>query len=251
MPNRIIDHYTFRAVSNTQTRLSLNPREKVALNILNKIFPDTSKKYKFADLGCGEGVFANSIAKRFENSEIYGCDYCLELLKKAQKLSKKIQTVECNLEEGIPFESNKFDFIYLSEILEHMYNPDFLLEEIHRVLKETGYLLLSTPNLCAWYNRILLLFGIQPLFIETSVKWAFVGAGPLRRFKKETYPIGHVRVFNFQALKDLLTVNGFKIVLKKGGVFEVFPKFVLIFDSFFTRFPNLASEFIILEKKEK
>jgi len=248
MINRTIDHYTFRSLG-TKKRSLLYSRERVALNILGKIFPDISKKCCL-DIGCGDGVFANLMAKRFENSEVYGCDYSLEPLKKVQEQEKEIHVLQCNLEEGIPFKSNKFDLVYAAEILEHLYNPDFLLEEIHRVLNETGYLLLSTPNLCAWYNRILFLFGIQPLFVEASVKWAFVGAGPLKRFKKEVYPVGHVRIFNFQALKDLLTVNGFEIVLKKGNIFDRIPKKFSIFDLIFTYYPNLSSEFTILAKKK-
>lgn len=224
-------------------------REKAALSLLAEFFPDVDKEHSILDIGCGDGVFSNSMASRFKNSGIYGCDYSYGYLKKAKEQEDRIHAVQCNVEDGIPFESHTFDLVCMFEVLEHLYNPDLLLEEVHRVLKESGYLLLSTPNLCAWYNRVLFLLGIQPLFVETSVKWASVGAGPLRRFKKETYPVGHVRTFNFQALKDLLIVNGFKIVLKKGSVFERFPGPLLLFDQIFTYFPNLSSGFIVLAKK--
>ena len=53
-------------------------------------------------------------------------------------------------------------------MIEHLYNPDHMLEECRRVLKPGGLLIISTPNLQAWYNRILFLFGVQPIFYEVS-----------------------------------------------------------------------------------
>jgi SAM-dependent methyltransferase len=44
-----------------------------------------------------------------------------------------------------PFESNTFDLIYCSSLIEHVANPDNLLSESWRVLKPGGNLYLSFP----------------------------------------------------------------------------------------------------------
>lgn len=49
--------------------------------------------------------------------------------------------------ENMPFENNSFDSAFASEVLEHVFNPDTLLEETNRVLKKGGLFLLSTPFL--------------------------------------------------------------------------------------------------------
>ena len=38
-----------------------------------------------------------------------------------------------------------------------------------------GHLIITTPNLQAWYNRILFALGIQPIFYETSTRSTHIG----------------------------------------------------------------------------
>lgn len=45
----------------------------------------------------------------------------------------------------IPFEANTFDSAITSQVLEHVFEPDAFLKEIHRVLKPNGHLLLTVP----------------------------------------------------------------------------------------------------------
>lgn len=46
----------------------------------------------------------------------------------------------------IPFDSNHFDVVILSEVLEHVIDQERCIREIYRVLKPNGYLMLTTPN---------------------------------------------------------------------------------------------------------
>ncbi len=45
----------------------------------------------------------------------------------------------------IPFDDNTFDSAITSQVLEHVFEPDAFLKEIHRVLKPDGHLLLTVP----------------------------------------------------------------------------------------------------------
>lgn len=226
-----------------QRQKSLYQRERIALKIINTL----KEKTNILDIGCGDGTFLANIKANNPQVKLYGVDFSKFQLEKA----KTIATVkQANLEKGIPFKENTFDVIYCAEVIEHLFNPDFLLEECNRILKKNGYLILSTPNLCAWFNRILFPLGIQPLFLEPSTKSKCIGAGPLKRLKDGTTPVGHVRIFNKDAITDLLTENGFQIIKIKGAVFESgLPKPILLIDNIFKFIPSFAADLIILAKK--
>jgi len=44
-----------------------------------------------------------------------------------------------------PFNNNEFDSIVTNQVFEHVFNPDSFLNEINRVLKKNGILLLTVP----------------------------------------------------------------------------------------------------------
>jgi len=45
----------------------------------------------------------------------------------------------------IPFENNSFDSVFASDVLEHLFNLDEMLNELHRVLKPGGQMLVTIP----------------------------------------------------------------------------------------------------------
>ena len=62
--------------------------------------------------------------------------------------------------DTFPYQDNKFDLVLFCEILEHLaLDPLRPLQEIHRVLKPGGYLLLTTPNVLACQNIFKLAVG--------------------------------------------------------------------------------------------
>jgi len=52
---------------------------------------------------------------------------------------------ECDLNKTLPFREGEFDTIILSDVLEHIAEPEHLWHEMGRVLKSNGKLILSTP----------------------------------------------------------------------------------------------------------
>jgi SAM-dependent methyltransferase len=103
-----------------------------------------------------------------------------------------------------------FDVVFCGEVLEHLFAPDALLGDIHRVLHDDGIAVISTPNLAYWRNRVLLLFGISPLYLENAAEMKLG-----RRFRAlgQGNPTeGHVKVFTYRALRDALTLRGFEVV---------------------------------------
>jgi 2-polyprenyl-3-methyl-5-hydroxy-6-metoxy-1,4-benzoquinol methylase len=62
----------------------------------------------------------------------------------------------------LPYSANYFDCIIFSEVLEHLYeSPLKCLEEFHRLLKQDGYLLITTPNVMRIENKIKFFLNIN------------------------------------------------------------------------------------------
>jgi SAM-dependent methyltransferase len=105
--------------------------------------------------------------------------------------------------------------IFCGEVIEHLFSPDALLEDLKSLLRRDGLLILSTPNLAYWANRVLLPFGISPLFLENS---AVVKLGRrFRFFGQGNRTEGHVRLFTYTAARDLLVLHGFELLRTRSA----------------------------------
>ena len=117
----------------------------------------------------------------------------------------------------LPFESDSFDIIHCSHVVEHLVNPDILFEESMRILKPGGVLYIATPNLASWIGRIMVLCGWQGYGQEISVKFGTAGKGPLGKIVYGEGGVGHhLRVFTMAGLKDMMHLHGFKLIYSKG-----------------------------------
>jgi len=99
---------------------------------------------KILDLGCGDGVLTNYLNTK--KSKAYGIDYSSEAINfaKEKTASKNINFIQGSAYE-LPFSDNYFDAIVSSDVIEHLDNVDKYLEEIKRVLKYDGIVVISTP----------------------------------------------------------------------------------------------------------
>jgi SAM-dependent methyltransferase len=62
--------------------------------------------------------------------------------------------------EPLPFSDDYFDGVLFTEVLEHLlYDPRKLVDEIYRVLRPKGELVVSTPNVLRIENKIKVLLG--------------------------------------------------------------------------------------------
>jgi len=203
---------------------------------------------KVLDAGCGNGEFMKYLQANIPRIHLQGLDYSAAEVKEAKKSGLDVK--QANFEEKINLPSNSVDVAYAGELIEHLYNPDLFLSELNRIIKPGGFLLLATPNLCAWFNRILVPLGIQPLFVETSTRSKLIGSGPLKRLKKGSQPVGHIRIFNKDALVDILEANNFEVKHIRGAIYdEGLPKKLWFIDRMFKIRPSLSSNLLVLAKK--
>lgn len=93
------------------------------------------------DVGSGPGFLCNDIYDLVKpNGVVYGIDISEPLLDFAKKEFGKKEGIEFKFGSAtkIPFESNKFDVVLTTQVLEYIPDVDVALNEIYRVLKPGG-----------------------------------------------------------------------------------------------------------------
>lgn len=238
---RTIDHYSGPTARRTQRM----HREELALDMIARA-TRTNPNAAVLDAGCGDATFLGFVGERFPGFQRHGVDFSVDRLGASEV--NGVTLAQADLHVGLPQPDASFDLVYSGEVLEHLWDPDHFLHEARRVLRPGGHLVLSTPNLLAWYNRALAVAGVQPLFIELSTADSNVGVGPLRRFKAQDRPAGHVRIFTKDGLHDILELCGFEVLDIRGATFERFPLALQKFDRLVGLRANLASNLVALAR---
>lgn len=153
------------------------------------------KTSSILDIGCGSGTISLYLASK--GFKVKGIDISHKAIRackdSAQALRLKNVTFEvCNFPAALPRE--RFDFVFFSEVIEHLEDDDLALRKVHRLLAPKGILFLSTPSIHAPLHKL----------------------GLTKNFDKE---VGHIRRYNVEDLRIKLKKNGFsikKIYLKEG-----------------------------------
>lgn len=156
-------------------------RRQASVKILERIgrYKDTGR---LLDIGCASGFLLDEARRR--KWKVYG----IEISKWAATYAKErlnLNVIRGTVEDAA-FSDGYFDVIVMLDILEHLPDPKYTLQEARRVLKEDGVLYISTPNISSAISRIL------------RAKWWGINKFHLFYFSKKT-------------LEKLLDVSGFKV----------------------------------------
>jgi 2-polyprenyl-6-hydroxyphenyl methylase/3-demethylubiquinone-9 3-methyltransferase len=101
------------------------------------------KDIRVLDVGCGGGVLCEAMART--GAIVTGIDAEREAIMVAQEHARENQlSIDYLCTPIEEFEEKKFNVITCMEMLEHVQNPDLVLEHCKRLLKPKGMLFLST-----------------------------------------------------------------------------------------------------------
>ena len=149
---------------------------------------------KILDVGCGNGDFANYLALNY-NADITAVDFSTESIKianlKKEKFKAATNTFMVADAKALPFADGVFDYAVSCECLEHVPDPQKMIDELYRVVKKNGVVILTTENYSnayAYYIAFLKLAGkqfdsgssVQPIehfFVFWKIKKKFLNAG--------------------------------------------------------------------------
>jgi SAM-dependent methyltransferase len=119
--------------------------------------PFTCGRYAFAweyvlsgsaahlDFGCNDGAFLNTLESK-GIGRLVGLDISQEAVTKAHCKFPQLEVIRILKAAPLPFEDNLFDSITLLDVIEHVYEQSDLLDELRRVLKDDGTLIITVPG---------------------------------------------------------------------------------------------------------
>ena len=160
---------------------------------------DLSENLLILDIGCGHGVYLNEFSKY--NNNCVGIDFAKHNFE-GNKNHEFIQM----LAENLGFKGETFDKIIMIEVIEHLFNDSEALNEINRILKPPGSLVLTAPNKLFPFETHGMKFGTR---IVSSHGFGFPIL-PYLPFNVRQY-ITNAKVYTPSNIVQLLTNNGFKI----------------------------------------
>jgi ubiquinone/menaquinone biosynthesis C-methylase UbiE len=221
--------------------VSFDDRFVTVVKHLEKLIAESFKgeKLKILDIGVGDAVYESLLSNEtLQKCEFYGIDISKKQIIRAAKFLKEGRVVDTD-KESVPYKSGEFDLVIASEILEHVFYPENILNESFRVLKSGGKILLTFPNSGALQLRLSIFFtGRSPLLNYPQNKEHirfFNKDGILKIFKIKP------KIVRYQGLSSLLFDKwNFPIKIMTPRVFEVLGNMFL---------PNLALGNMIILKK--
>jgi SAM-dependent methyltransferase len=160
----------------------------------------SERRGKILDVPAGYGAL--SVRLRADGHDVFACDLYPEIFAVGD-----IEIKAGNLDGRLPYDDAEFDSLVCVEGLEHIENPANAIREFSRLLKPSGTLIVSVPNIMNIEERLKWLFAgytshFKPLSAEHRASIASEFAG-IEEVALHVNPIGYSEV------RYLLERNGF------------------------------------------
>jgi len=148
------------------------------------------------DVGCGQGILGKWLKERVDGRvTIHGIDISPRSVEIARGVLDRAEMVDITRAEELAgiLQSGKYDFIILSEVLEHLFWPEHVLKAIDEFGVPGVKVIVTVPNVLFWKNRLKILRG----------KFEYKRRGLMDR--------GHIHFFTWKSFRKMAEECGFAI----------------------------------------
>ncbi|TRZ49568.1 MAG: class I SAM-dependent methyltransferase [Dehalococcoidia bacterium] len=191
----------FKSIATPSTIDYFNVHYNRFIETLDLLLQYVPQKRKVLDIGCFPGYV--TVAAGLLGYNVYGVDIEPSALARfTQKFGTKF--IKANIEnKKLPFNDQEFDCVIFTELIEHInpFSVGKVLSEIFRVLKNDGYLLMSTPNFSTLENRLFLSFGRE------IIPWGHAREYTLNEVVNLLLPYFQVVDSYYSMVRDILTIK--------------------------------------------
>jgi len=148
-------------------------------------FLPTLKGYeKFLDIGCGHGGVSEELIKR--GYSVSGIEINKDAVKSLEK--KGFEVYQKDISKPLELDK-KFDIVMILDVLEHLFDPYFLLKEAKEVTKRGGYIIVTVPLYFDIVDRFKILFTGSVISMDNLCY------GEENYGKFRSYNYDHIRFF--------------------------------------------------------
>ncbi|MFH1197066.1 MAG: class I SAM-dependent methyltransferase [bacterium] len=145
---------------------------------------DGKSKLKFLDAGSGLGLaLYKADQKGFNAIGLEVSKYACSFVE-----SKNLRVINSTLEE-VDFDKEKFDIVFMREVIEHLESPKAALKKIFGLMNQGGVLFITTGNYDCPERKI------------KGKNWQYF------------MPEGHLNIFSSRTMKKFLEETGFRKIL--------------------------------------
>ena len=151
-----------------------------------EVFKHIGKAQTILDLGCGEGVTLEKLLRKFPERRIFGIDK-----SRANALICRGHYLPADQGDAfnLHLEDESVECVLFLEVIEHLIQPTRALQEIHRVLKPGGRVLILFPNDFMFKMARILFLKFDEAFSDR----------------------GHIMQWSSEMLSERLDTVGFKV----------------------------------------
>lgn len=167
------------------------------LKILKEVIGDKDE-FSLLEIGSGSGFLLKFLEEGFPNATLLGIEYHPELVDACKNKYNKAKVIQGNAEE-FDLGGQQFDIIISLQVIEHLYKPELMLQNVKKHLKHNnGTFIFTTPNLGCYSEKVM-------------------------RQKWHGYRPDHVSLKDVDGWQGFAERNGFKAIKCKSTFFSGIP----------------------------
>jgi len=121
-------------------------RDKLTEEIVDHIERWLPEQGSIVDIGCGVGDLLAEVSRRCPDVALHGLDFSAKAIEKTRSRFHSDRFICHVLKQDIPYSSDEFDVVLCTDVLEHLEYPQRIVEELVRVCRPGGMVVIVVPD---------------------------------------------------------------------------------------------------------